>query len=260
MTTIGPVPASSTGRFRSTIRPGTVPIQQARHVSALEILANRFQLVSRLADDLAHEIKNPLHAMVINLELVKRRAQAGDVSTVLERADLASAEVMRVNALLDQLLQLLRPARQGDRVLDLDAAVGEVLPLLAHQARLSKVELVYHGIGGPLGIPMRRDAVKLVLLNLVSELLEPARPGSSLEIAATARDETVGLVVSESEAGSTPGAEVRLAHPPSADLTRIDRQDVARTLVEQAGGSFSVQGEEHEARRFLMEFPRRGAP
>ena len=139
MTTIGPVPASSTGRFRSTIRPGTVPIQQARHVSALEILANRFQLVSRLADDLAHEIKNPLHAMVINLELVKRRAQAGDVSTVLERADLASAEVMRVNALLDQLLQLLRPARQGDRVLDLDAAVGEVLPLLAHQARLSKV-------------------------------------------------------------------------------------------------------------------------
>src|SRR5512142_2415111 len=99
--------------------------------------------------------------MVINLELVKRRAQAGDTVTVLQRAELASAEVMRVNTLLDQLLQLLRPMRQGDRVLDLDAAVAEVLPLLSYQARLSKVELVYHGIGGPIGVPVRRDAVKL---------------------------------------------------------------------------------------------------
>lgn len=236
-----------------------MPIQ-ARHVSALEILANRFQLVSRLADDLAHEIKNPLHAMVINLELVKRRAQAGDIPTALARADLAAAEVMRVNTLLDQLLQLLRPMRQGERVLDLDAVVGEVLPLLAHQARLSRVELVYQGIGGPLGVPIRRDAVKLVLLNLVSELLESCRPGARLEIAATARDETVRLVVSESEAGPTPEREVRPAHSPSTEVSPVDRPAVARTLVEEAGGRFSVEGEERGRRRFLVEFARRGTP
>ncbi len=233
-----------------------MPIQ-ARHVSALEIQANRFELVSRLADDLAHEIKNPLHAMVINLELVKRRAQAGDTAAVVQRAELASAEVMRVNALLDQLLQLLRPMRQGDRVADLDGVVDEVLPLLVYQARLSRVDLVYHGIGGPLGVPIRRDAVKLVLLNLVSELLEPGRSGGALEIAAAADEEAVRLAVTESEAGSSPGAEVRLAHP--GDPSAVDRQDVVRTLVEDAGGNFSAERDERGARRFQASFPRRGA-
>lgn len=230
---------------------------QSRHVGALEILANRFQLVSRLADDLAHEIKNPLHAMVINLELVKRRAQAGDVATVLQRADLASGEVMRVNTLIDQLLQLIRPTRAGDRVTDLDATVGEVLPLLSHQARLSRVDLVYQGIGGPVGLPLRRDSVKLFLLNLVSELLE-SRAGGKLKIVATADDEGVALVVEESEAGSTPQAEVRPSHLAAAqDTVTIDRQDVARTLVEEAGGSFTLE-EGDSSRRFVARFPRHG--
>src|SRR5690606_30390207 len=37
---------------------------------------NKLALVERLADDLAHEIKNPLHAMVINLEVLRRRIAA----------------------------------------------------------------------------------------------------------------------------------------------------------------------------------------
>ena len=37
------------------------------------IRENKLELVERLADDLAHEIKNPLHSMVINLEVLRRR-------------------------------------------------------------------------------------------------------------------------------------------------------------------------------------------
>ena len=37
------------------------------------IRENKLALVERLSDDLAHEIKNPLHSMVINLEVLRRR-------------------------------------------------------------------------------------------------------------------------------------------------------------------------------------------
>ncbi len=213
----------------------------AHRVTPLEVQANRFQLVSRLADDLAHEIKNPLHAMVINLELVKRRAQAGDVAKVLERAEVVAAEVMRLNELIDQLLQLLRPARQDAPVTDLDAVVGEVIPLLSQQARLSGVELVYHGIGTPVPVSIRREALKLVLLNLVANALERVRATSGgVEVAAIQEADGVRLLVTDTGAGSSLDAQARLPASPAVGAEPELGLAVVRQLVAEAGGAFGV--------------------
>ena len=219
---------------------------EARHISPLEVQANRFALVSRLADDLAHEIKNPLHAIVINLELLKRRAQGGDMATVLQRAEFVGGQVTRVNALLDQLLQLLRPMRQTDPVRDLDQTVDELLPLLLRQARLARVELVYHGIGGPGAAPIRRDALKLVLLNLVADALGAlGGPGGRVELVAASVDGGVQIAVSDVPAGASAPAE-----PTPADgmLTAGDRdrelelgRSVVRSLIDEVGGAFSIE-------------------
>src|SRR5690606_25840506 len=74
----------------------------------LEVRANRMDLVARWADDLAHEIKNPLHAMVINLELVKRRAGSGDREPLVDRVEVVEAELHRVHHLVESLLRLVR--------------------------------------------------------------------------------------------------------------------------------------------------------
>ncbi len=217
-------------------------------VTPLEVQANRFQLVSRLADDLAHEIKNPLHAMVINLELVKRRAQAGDIATALERSDVVASEVMRLNALIDQLLQLLRPARRDAPVTDVDALAGEVIPLLSLQARLSGVELVYHGIGTPVSASIRRDALKLVLLNLVAGALERVRAsGGGVEVTAIQDADGVRLLVTETGAGSSLDAKARLPASAAAGAGPELGLAVVRQLVAEAGGAFGVaRGERGE--------------
>ncbi len=217
----------------------------ASSVTPLEVQANRFQLVSRLADDLAHEIKNPLHAMVINLELVKRRAQAGDVAKALERSDVVAAEVMRLNELIDQLLQLLRPARQDAPVADVDGVLGELVPLLALQARLSGVELVYHEIGTPAAASIRREALKLVLLNLVTDALARARAsGGSVEVAAVRDADGVRLLVTDRGAGSSLDAKARLPASPGSAAPELGLA-VARQLLAEVGGAlgFSQGGD-----------------
>jgi hypothetical protein len=91
---------------------GRWPEVTARAMTEQERLqqqANRLDLVSRWSDDLAHEIKNPLHAMVINLELVKRRAGDADPSPLIERAEVVESELHRVHGLVDSLLKLVRP-------------------------------------------------------------------------------------------------------------------------------------------------------
>ncbi len=224
-------------------------------VSPLEVQANRFQLVSRLADDLAHEIKNPLHAMVINLELVKRRAQAGDVARALERADVVAAEVMRLNELIDQLLQLLRPTRQDGPVKDVDTVLGEVVPLLAQQARLSGVELVYQGVGTPAAASIRREALKLVLLNLVAGALERARAsGGSVEVAAIQEADGVRLLVTDRGAGSSLAANARLSPSPLLADPELGLA-VARQLVAEAGGVLALTRGEGGETVFAVRLP-----
>src|SRR5690606_41450424 len=71
-----------------------------------DLLASRYRLFSRLADDLAHEIKNPLHAMVINLEVLRRRDTAGDPDIVLERAAVIDLVIQRKQQVVDLLITL----------------------------------------------------------------------------------------------------------------------------------------------------------
>jgi len=216
----------------------------SRSVTPVEVQANRFQLVSRLADDLAHEIKNPLHAMVINLELVKRRVQAGDIETALQRAGVVESEVMRVNGLVDQLLELLRPPKTDPVVSDIDAVVELLLPVLRQQARLSGVELVYHGTGSPAGAAIRRDALRLVLLNLLALALERVRTtGGRVDLTALRDEAGTRILVTDSAAG--PSLASATARPvASADEPEARELGLAvlRHLLEGAGGELLVGG------------------
>jgi CheY-like chemotaxis protein len=76
----------------------------------VSLRANKLDLLERLADDLAHEIKNPLHSMVINLEVLKRRlnrVKNGEVDDVLRYAGVLGEELDRVHRRIELLLRLL---------------------------------------------------------------------------------------------------------------------------------------------------------
>ncbi len=128
--------------------------------------ANSFALVRRLADDLSHEIKNPLHAMVINLELVRRRIAAGDDDAAFERLAVVEAEIHRVHALVDTYLRLLRPGIEPSGPFELDALVTELLPLFEAEAKVARVEFDFEGHAAGAHVHGDRSALKQLLLTL----------------------------------------------------------------------------------------------
>jgi len=80
---------------------------------ALVLRANKLDLLERLADGLAHEIKNPLHSMVINLEVLKRRVARADSPDEVQRyIGVLAGELERVNRRIELLLRLSRPGRR----------------------------------------------------------------------------------------------------------------------------------------------------
>jgi signal transduction histidine kinase len=136
-------------------------------VNEEQLRANRFDLVSRLADDLAHEIKNPLNSIVINLEVLKVRIGRGDPDAALERAGVIETETRRLHLMIDRLLQLLRPERDESNGFALDHVLDDLLPLVEVRARLAGNTFTTAG-DAALIVLMRRDVFKFTLLNLLT--------------------------------------------------------------------------------------------
>ncbi|MGH7505958.1 MAG: sensor histidine kinase [Longimicrobiales bacterium] len=161
---------------------------EIRTSTSRDQLADRFELLNRVADDLAHEIKNPLHAMVINLEVLKRRVIAGDTPAALDRAAILEKELRRVNELVNQLLLLLRPPREGVQLLDLDQTIDQLAPIIEALVRVAHRPFHYRPLGTVLRVPIRPDALAFALTALVSEAITASHSDAAITLDAAHED------------------------------------------------------------------------
>ncbi len=230
-------------------------------VTPLHIRANAFDLSSRLAEDLAHEIKNPIHAAVINAELIRRRIAAQQADQALERVRILEAEVGRAHDLVDRLLRLLRPSREPETVLALDRAMADLLPLIEVLGRMSKISVRYEPGGDDVLVAVSAAALRHGMLNLVVNAIDAMRPrGGRLTIVADRGPGEVRLHVTDTGPGVDPSVIERIGTP--GTTTRPDKAGlglaVAQTLMEEVGGRIELHnaGGGGEGATFILALPR----
>ncbi len=205
------------------------------------VRANRFDLVSRLADDLAHEIKNPLNSAVVNLELVKLKAGT-EPETAVERADLVEEAVHRVHELVVALLALLRPAREPTRACDVARTVGQLRTLVEARARLARVELAID-MDDPGYAALPAHHLSQVLLNLLDNAMDGVDESGAIRLTVSGTPDGVALLVEDSGLGLAGDVAGRAFD--DGVTTRPGRHGwglgVCRRLVEQAGGRIVLE-------------------
>ena len=146
--------------------------------------SDRLALLGKLAAGLAHEIKNPLGGIKGAAQLI--RAEVAHDASLLENTDIMIREVDRVNQLLDQLLDLARPAGLQVEPLNVHELLEHVLRLEVHAATAAKVRVQrFFDPSLPMIIGDRSRLIQ-VFLNLVENALQ-AKPTS---VAVTTRIET----------------------------------------------------------------------
>lgn len=230
--------------------------QEDAGVTPEQVRADRYQLITRLAEDLGHEVKNPLHAMVINLELLKRRVQGGDAAAALSRVTVVEEQVARLNELVSSLLQLLRAPKERSSAVELDHAVEDLLPLIRAQARLAQVALDYAPAGDGALVALDREAMRHLVLSLVTRALDELRPvaGSRLEIRGGVGNGQVSLRVAGHPAApphDAPAPGVDVGHSPFSPPL-----GVVRALAAQAGGALELGP---GSTSFVVRFPGAGS-
>ena len=148
--------------------------------------ADRLAMVGTLAAGLAHEIRNPLGGIKGAAQLLKRSLDRD--SSLLEFANIMIREVDRVDKLIEQLLDLSRPAKLELTPVNIHEVLDDVL-LLETQAA-DELSITLKKRFDPSLPPIRGDRAQLtqVFLNLVKNALQAMSGGGPLTV--TTRVET----------------------------------------------------------------------
>lgn len=156
-----------------------------RDPATLEHLENQLDFATKLAAlnritaGVAHEVKNPLHAMVLHLELLNAKlASGGDPGT---HVDVLVSEVNRLNRVVQTFLDFNRPVQLNLQLVDLTMLVREVV-LLAGDTSEQGIEFVENYAIEPLPVKVDVDLLKQALLNIVLNGCQAMPNGGTLTI------------------------------------------------------------------------------
>jgi signal transduction histidine kinase len=192
-----------------------IAIQDLEPVKAVQSLVDysvRLADLGRLTSGVAHEVKNPLNAMIIHLELLRGHL-APDSAEARESLEVIGTEIRRLDRVVQGFLKFIRPQELNVRPVNLAALlhdVGGLVEVEAAQAGVS-LEIVIDERTPPLMGDL--DLLRQALVNLVQNAIHAMPEGGTVILrAAPAPGGLIELSVEDQGVGI-----------PEEDLTKVFR-------------------------------------
>ncbi|HYA96406.1 MAG TPA: ATP-binding protein [Terriglobales bacterium] len=169
-------------------------------------LSRRLAAIGRLTSGVAHEVKNPINAIVVHLEVLRQKLQQLDPDT-RRHIDVIGSEIQRLDRVVQTLVDFTRPVELRLVDLDLRRLVDEVVVLAQPDAERHGVSIVRDLPREGLPVKIDADLVKQAVLNIVLNGVQAMPGGGELTILGNRAGDDVQLQVRDHGAGIPP--EVR---------------------------------------------------
>ena len=228
-----------------------------RMASQLDV-ASRFAAISRISGSVAHEIKNPLNAISLHLDLLRARLDAPHEELTAE-IDILSKEVTRLDRVVKTFLDFSRPVEVRFEEVDLASLAREVTDLMKPQARAAHIAIEFDPAtdGEPTWIRGDPDMLKQAVLNLVTNALEAMRNGGNLRLAMLRSEDSVTLEVSDDGPGIPPEVRNKVFQLYFTTKSRGSGIGLAMTYraVQLHNGTIDFTSEDGRGTTFRLQFP-----
>jgi signal transduction histidine kinase len=226
-----------------------------RMASQLDV-ATRLAAISKLGSGVAHEIKNPLNAIALRLDLLRAKLGAPE-EELAQEIEVLSKEVMRLNRVVKTFLDFSRPVDVHFEETDLSALAKEVVELMTPQARLSRISLDLDAPGEPVHVRADPDMIKQAILNLVTNAMEAMRDGGNLLVKVHLPDGAAALEVTDSGPGIPEQLRDKVFQLYFTTKSRGSGIGLAMTYraVQLHNGSIAFTSEEGKGTTFRLQFP-----
>jgi two-component system, NtrC family, sensor kinase len=226
------------------------------------IRSERLASVGRLAAGLAHEIGNPIAALMGMQDLVL----SGELEEA-ERKDFLQRmrkETERIHRILRDLLQFARPGAESDGTPpapgNVESSIYDTVALVSPQSAIKDVELAVDVFPELPEVTLPGAQLVQVILNLVLNAADAVGPGGHVTIRARPAGDGVRLEVEDDGPGVAPEIKERLFEPfvTSKEVGHGTGLGLAvcRGLVEAVGGTIALDPAFAAGARFFVELPR----
>ncbi len=162
--------------------------------------ADRLAAISRISGGVAHEVKNPLNAILLHVEVAKAKLSRGDTD-VVPQMEIISSEIMRLDRVVKTFLDFTRPVELRLETAPVRPLLDEIVELARPQADAAKILVVVGQEADGAEVRVDRDLLKQAMLNIVVNAMQAMPDGGELRFEAVAAEDSVEIRISDTGSG-----------------------------------------------------------
>ncbi len=223
-------------------------------------LLQQYAEIATLAGGLAHEIKNPLSTIGMNLELLIEELEGSNSARdrrMLTKLQSIQREGDRLEDILNAFLQFARVGELNLIPIDLNRVITEFIDFYRIQAEGNDIEISPHLATNLPKVALDEALIRQVLMNLVLNAQQAMPEGGLLELQTFTRDGLVHLEVIDNGLGMDERAKANMfqvffSTRPSGSGLGLP---TVRKIVEAHHGTISCESELGQGTRFTISLP-----
>jgi len=235
-----------------------------RDVTEMQRLEEKLKVEERLASlgrlsvGIAHEIRNPLSSVKMNLAILKKRlAPSGDD---LEHFTIAQNEVVSLERVMNELLDYARPSPLTFNYEDPHEVIEEALAIAKTASISNNITIVKNFADAVPPVQLDRGKVHQALLNIFLNAIQASHNGGTIEIETKIVNEpvkTFRIVTTDHGEGIRP-EELKYVFDPFYTTKQTGTGlglSIVRNIVKNHNGDISIESEQGKGTNVYIEFP-----
>ena len=263
---IGPISPSDIGLLQKAFKEMCEALvkrdQQHQEESEKRLIQSEKQAsIGKLAAGVAHEINNPLTAVLTFSHLILRRKDLP--AEVREDVETIALQTERVRKIVKGLLDFSRQSRLDTEPVKLERLLEECVRLMENQALIRGVSLTYEAREEAPVLKLDRSQIQAVLVNMILNALDATEPGGRVEIASRMHDGDRGggidILIRDTGSGIAPEHMGKLFDPffTTKEVGKGTGLGLAVSMgiIERHGGGIRVESEPGRGSLFTIWLP-----
>jgi PAS domain S-box-containing protein len=238
-------------------------ITERRRLEAAKIQSERLAVIGTMSAKLAHEIRNPLSSITLNMDLVRdeletlARANPEGVTELRTLLTAINSEVRRIQRVTEDYLQFAKMPKPRRDLVSLDELLSQRLPFLHTLIQSARVELVTTWTEALPYVTGDEEQLWQAILNLLRNSLEAMPTGGQLRLHTASVPGAVQLVISDTGKGILPGEMAQIYRPffstkPGGTGLGLP---LTQQIVAEHGGRLLCDSQPGKGTTFTIELP-----
>jgi signal transduction histidine kinase len=238
-------------------------IAERKRLEQAKLQAERLAVVGTMAAEVAHEVRNPLASITLNLDLVQKeidKLAEGKESSTREGCMLVGEmreEILRIQRVIEDYLQFARLPKPQRRPVALNELLFQKLAFVSGEFERANVKLRTHFDPAPRLINVDPEQLWQATLNLIRNSLDAMPEGGELTVGTWCESQQVRLRVTDTGKGMTESQRQQVFTP--FFTTKTAGTGLGLTLVQQIvsehGGHVECESEPGKGSTFTIVLP-----